>query len=792
MNLTQDFELEIQLQSDWHVGTGEGEPGGIDRLIARDTDGLPYVPAKTLTGIWRDACETAVAALDGGQAGAWHAWLDWIFGSQPASVPQGAPGHATAPIPAALSLRSAHMLPALRTALSGEDARAEALRRELAIVKPSVAIDPRSGRAKDKHLRFDEMARKGMHLRAACRFSTLQGDVPTEASVLLLAGVALVDRLGGKRRRGAGRCAWRVRGVSDADLRASWDWLEACETPAAVPDPAATRATVESFEDHTNDQEDAGSWRDLPLEIELEQAVLASSRVLGNTVESLDFVPGTSLLVPVANRLRAIGFDPWPAIVSGRLRVLPAHVDVRGARGLPAPACLTGPKSGAALPEYGEGADLVEQGWVVNQMVETAGADRGPLRPLRGGFVGSMTDRLPWYQQTPFEGRTHNTIEDATQRPTAAVGGVFTYRAIAAGTRLRSVIRMHPQVYRQLDELDENWWHRLRFHTSMGRSRKDEYGSVSVQASEPVEYAPGAAPRGGILRVWLLSDTLIRDPVNLQPDPTPEGLARHVGGRLGIDLEVGRAFIRRRRIDSWHARWGQPRPSLLAIQAGSCIELRPRDDQSAIDVQSLRHLQAEGLGERRGEGFGDVQIGGPLLDEPLADWRWPEPDGAAEAPETNQADHLAEDSPGWAFARDVESSAWRAEIRRLALARAESAEFRKRALGLTEGKPPASQLGALREAMGQVRAPEGRGWVQTWLASLRSVDGRKAKWPSGALDRLDRLVNEDDRVWSLLDGDNYPVMTADGASALESELWPEAVETLVDACVRAHQRNRGD
>ena len=42
------LSMHIRMLSDWHIGTGAGRHGGIDRLIARDADGLPYVPASTV------------------------------------------------------------------------------------------------------------------------------------------------------------------------------------------------------------------------------------------------------------------------------------------------------------------------------------------------------------------------------------------------------------------------------------------------------------------------------------------------------------------------------------------------------------------------------------------------------------------------------------------------------------------------------------------------------------------------------------------------------------------------
>jgi len=75
--LIEQFRLRLTMESDWHIGSGTGRPGNIDRLVVRDGDGLPFVPAKTLRGIWRDACERLVRGLDDGKIGDWCS-LAWI------------------------------------------------------------------------------------------------------------------------------------------------------------------------------------------------------------------------------------------------------------------------------------------------------------------------------------------------------------------------------------------------------------------------------------------------------------------------------------------------------------------------------------------------------------------------------------------------------------------------------------------------------------------------------------------------------------------------------------------
>ncbi|NJL99422.1 MAG: hypothetical protein HC924_11740 [Synechococcaceae cyanobacterium SM2_3_2] len=140
--------------SDWHIGTGSGRSGDIDSLVIRDPDGLPYIPAKTLTGIWRDACEKVAYGLDGGTEGAWSNWVNVLFGDQP-SLAKGPISQA--PRAAAVGIRAARLPQALREAMQGRTLLQEAI----TFIKPGVSIDPVSGCAREDFLRFEEMVRAG-------------------------------------------------------------------------------------------------------------------------------------------------------------------------------------------------------------------------------------------------------------------------------------------------------------------------------------------------------------------------------------------------------------------------------------------------------------------------------------------------------------------------------------------------------------------------------------------------------------------------------------------------------
>ena len=158
------FTLQLEFLSDWHVGSGTGRPGDVDRLVQRDRHNLPYIPAKTLTGIWRDACERVAYGLDNGVSdGIWHQWVNYLFGDQPALR---GPDDQTdqRPCPAALSIRTAHFPQALKAALKDKPK----LHSLVSIIKPGIKIDLNTGCAEPDCLRMEERVRGGALLQADC------------------------------------------------------------------------------------------------------------------------------------------------------------------------------------------------------------------------------------------------------------------------------------------------------------------------------------------------------------------------------------------------------------------------------------------------------------------------------------------------------------------------------------------------------------------------------------------------------------------------------------------------
>ncbi|KLL09962.1 RAMP superfamily CRISPR-associated protein [Protofrankia sp. BMG5.30] len=601
------FELVLHMDSDWHCGTGLGVPGGVNKLVNTDHDGLPFVPGKTLTGVWRDACELAAAALDGspaplpdatapadaagtaGTTGGWHAWVEFLFGSQPALSVGDAPA-GERPRPAALSVRPARYPAELAAALRPDSRRA--LRDATTFVRPGVKIDPDTGRVAEKFLRFEQMARCGVQLTAratlagwsaprpdeaghgAGRAAGLDDDGRWAATAVLLLGARLVESIGGKRRRGSGRCrldVTQVTRVEPAAAEASAPapvpalptledvaaWLRA-RGGVAPPVPAVPEETAASPAPRRPDRSD---WESIALRIHLDTPLIAQERTIGNAVRSLDFVPGSVLLPGVLRRLAtadgaargaAGGWDPDALARVGDLVVTNATVDVAGERGRPLPRTWLHPKD--------------DETAAVNRLVETPSEAGAAPRAYKGTYVGaSPVDHVgtapvsaapPEPGTAPVPGpaseptaaptadepnppaitirkrhltiHTHNVIDDRRQRPTADVVGLYTYEALAAGSMLRAEVRVRAGL------LPAGAQAALAGAWALGRSAKDDYGQVTVAVEGPP--APWTSPPTATTSpAATTSPTATASPVTATPPASPAPDARASGADTGQD-----------------------------------------------------------------------------------------------------------------------------------------------------------------------------------------------------------------------------------------------------------------
>ena len=783
----------LTMHSDWHVGSGFGIHGGVDRVLRRDPiDDLPFVPAKTVTGIWRDACELLARGLDAGKgdAGLWHDWVAVLFGSQPAidSVGSDPVGR---PRPAALSVRPARYGDALRTVLK----QRRAVRSSLTTVRVGVAIDDDNGRAIDQSLRFEEYGRVDSRLSGGLEIDDTgwTADQRAAAVALLVGGAKLVEHLGGNRRRGAGRCSLEVNvgDANDGDHGAGLpvpspevavETLRAGAAMLPTPPEAGTLcqpASVGSTEPTTN----------YSLRLELLSPVCVPARTVGNVIETRDMIPGSLLLPAILRVFGPLLGDPADLramIRSGRFAVGDATVDIDGRAGRPIPHVFT----------YEKGTAGLDGGTVRNALVENRDGNTVQTQAYKGGYVGhargTRDERiLPRLANPTRQSFTHAVIDDDAQRPTAAVGGVYTLLAIAAGTVLRAEVRGPQGVLERLPE---------SFEIRIGQSKKDDYGQVTVHVDQtvPVFDLRDDRPDDAPLFVWLLSDVLLRDE-RLRPSVDGAVFTRVLGDALGVTLELRPTgpddglpswIAGAHRIDSWHAGWALPRPSLVGLGAGSVAVFQIT---GAIDEECLRRVGAEGIGERRAEGFGRLCFNDPFLIGETSKWVQ-QPPASTPAGEAiaGTVELIGPQDPDHALARHVERHAWRNAIGRGAT-RAAAEPGAEALLGFTTKRPGPSQLGTLRTMLDRLRTESNTDAITQWLARIASHPRKGSLWngkdgPGPAAKLIPILKPNSEEVWACLYLEpkvrGSMTITTDGVENLTKELWPEAVRALVFECTR--------
>jgi len=189
--------LTIRFRSKWHIGSGEG---GLltDRFIRRDGRNRPYIPGSSLKGVVRESCEKLSRTLGFGDSCDPH---------QASLIDPRAFGplaQAASPVDAIFGNKYEEGGLFFRDACLSSPPPYGFQKLQSRIRKYRVL-----GTAREKHLFSTEYA-------APMEFSTtidgyhrdllfLEEEDPPYAYCLLVAGIKMVDRLGGDKSTGAGK-----------------------------------------------------------------------------------------------------------------------------------------------------------------------------------------------------------------------------------------------------------------------------------------------------------------------------------------------------------------------------------------------------------------------------------------------------------------------------------------------------------------------------------------------------------------------------------------------------------
>ena len=568
--------VTFAVSSDWRAGAGDSQAGAI-AATRHERDGRPFLPASTVAGLFREATALVAEALAEGGAD-WPGWQQSLFGTVnwPAQLRFGAA------YPPSGATRSATR------------------------VRSAVRIDVETGRAAAGSMRAVEVAPPTvltatvelLDVDAYGRELGWTSQQREAARCLLAAAAGLVDRLGSGRFRGLGHCLVRVDGIEPSQALAGLSGHVGAvsavrpHAPSVAPtsglgDPAAI----------------GSSWWRVQVSLVLRTPLLARTATQGNLITGYDHVPGSTMCAWVHRTLRRAAprsATVRDAVVRGALLTSPATPELGGRPGLPVPLSYRRAKD-ASISETPIG--------LVNALV--APADPGRVyTPVRSGFIATAASddgSYPFRQVNPMT--TLHIGYDAV-RGRAADVALYAVQTIPAGTVLAATVWLLAELVAELPDLAAI----ISGDARLGGKTNVGLGAVTVTCTDPQPVSvPPIAP-GREISLWLTSDLIVRNgrmrPGTIE-DLIPE-LGRH-GVRVALaapDPTRSAGAVRTRRIDGWYSGTdAQPRPSVIALRAGSCLRLT-WDGEGG---DALARLQVSGLGERRAEGFGRVAINAPHL-----------------------------------------------------------------------------------------------------------------------------------------------------------------------------------
>lgn len=185
------IKYKIQFHSYWHCGSGLAAGAGVDALVVKDANGLPFVPGKTIKGLLREAM-TELRTWEGKETDNDQDFLA-LFGYFDEDTKE----HTAA---------TAFFSNAELKKNEQEAIKNEKLQEHLYKAVSSTAIDATKGIAKEHSLRKIEVV-------VPCELYGEIYDVPDNIVEELTRAMGFIKTMGTNRNRGLGRCTIKKEAI---------------------------------------------------------------------------------------------------------------------------------------------------------------------------------------------------------------------------------------------------------------------------------------------------------------------------------------------------------------------------------------------------------------------------------------------------------------------------------------------------------------------------------------------------------------------------------------------------
>jgi hypothetical protein len=389
----------------------------------------------------------------------------------------------------------------------------------------------------------------------------------------------------------------------------------------------------------------------------------SSNHTLGRA-ETHDYVPGRLLWGALANRAYRAGLPDeqvFRLFHQGALRILDGVPALGESRAYPAPASWHFVKDSDGLTCFNFADAAVQQACLQGEK---------QYKACRSLWL--TCDRQCVKHDADYSLRT---AVDPTGK--ARDGLLHGLSVLRAGATFWSAIMYEEKDEELIEPL-------LAGELRVGRSRNAELGILRVAPRKnAIKRLTHGKGKTNVVSVFCVSRCLFRNPATGAPTLRPEASQFCLPSDWA--LQPGLSFIRLANIVHFNSKRARPETERFAIEAGSVLTFC---GEGAVDLERLTHTMARGVGEHRGQGYGEVLLSPSWLTE------------TADIPLCVQAGRKGRQAPEpsdelfrWAKTRAVQRESMVSLHKR---ASAAAAEFRT--LGV-----PSSQWGVLRSKAREAR-----------------------------------------------------------------------------------------
>ena len=543
----ENYIININLKSDLCTSSGESLGSYIDNDICYDKYGIPYIPAKRLKGLLREA------TLE---------YIDWS--GEDKKIIENIFGKEESRNPGMLEINNGHIshykkITQTIKSIPKEFERYISKQRMVNVftyVRYQTAVDEETGTSKDNSLRSTRVVKKGITFIAPIKINCSNPEIIE----LLKKVTKLITHMGMNRTRGFGE----VRCTLEKEQSINNYIVD-------VPNNKITGSD---------------EIKQLKLLLKADSEIMVSKQ---NSEISQKYIPGSNILGSIArqyiqdNNLTDFEHIPEEFIhlfLDGSVKYSNAYISNKeGTEFYPIPFSYAKVKN-SDNRYFNKMFEINEEG------IQLSGITDKYVTLDDKNYIQDVNLSENYHHQRPKDKSFGHVVVGKDG------GTLYQYNAISSDQYFLAKIEGKEKYLNILQNYLTNF--------RVGKSKTTEYGVLSVVNEPQIEEVKNNIKSYNNFAVILTSDTILLDSKTASTTTNKDAIINKIKQLIGDNIELQRAFINYEKVSGYNIIWNKPKEQVEAFKAGSVFVFKA---QGTVNCNENYNI-----GQRQNEGYGQIKI----------------------------------------------------------------------------------------------------------------------------------------------------------------------------------------